>query len=243
MTTWSAPDTPSPSAILQDAERNSTIGQCDVALQQFVWFYENSLKYDEGQRGVRLSFALSAWHELGKRHAPAMEQFESHRDLAEARLRDGEGFNAFLDFTAFNELLGDDERTEAAFLWLREHRLEHAKQAFPVALPALVRLTNHSVCAEFLNPLEDGQRMLEAYSVTSGLASTEYEGEERAELQDFAEKMLINRAAILVGILAATGREKDARETVEFLGRAVSLPALSIALQVAAEGEIPAPYP
>src|SRR4051812_22582627 len=56
---------------LEDAEKFAREGKYQQALERHIWYHENALKYDQAQFGVRLSFALSDWAELGKVYPPA----------------------------------------------------------------------------------------------------------------------------------------------------------------------------
>ena len=45
--------------------------QYELALQKHVWFHEES-KSSSGMAGVRLSYAISNWVELGNKYPPAL---------------------------------------------------------------------------------------------------------------------------------------------------------------------------
>ena len=79
---WQPPEKPDPSTILREAERDMRAGRFEDALAKHVWYHENALKHDDGQTGVRRSFALADWLELGKKHAPALAKLEAYRQEA-----------------------------------------------------------------------------------------------------------------------------------------------------------------
>jgi len=54
-------------------------GQYKEALQRFIWFNEHALEYDESMTGVRLSFALGYWKELGDIYPPALKDKAAYR--------------------------------------------------------------------------------------------------------------------------------------------------------------------
>lgn len=69
-------------AALADASRFAAEGLYEQALERHVWYHENALKYSPAQFGVRLSFALSAWADLGEAYPEAMEALRIARDNA-----------------------------------------------------------------------------------------------------------------------------------------------------------------
>lgn len=72
---------------LDDAERFTREGNYEQALERHIWYHENALKYAPSQYGVRLSFALSDWVELGKSYPKALDALRHTRDEALATYR------------------------------------------------------------------------------------------------------------------------------------------------------------
>lgn len=70
------------SKALTDAQKFAKEGQYEKALERHVWYHENALKYDQAQYGVRLSFALAYWAELGKKYPKALDVLRKTRDKA-----------------------------------------------------------------------------------------------------------------------------------------------------------------
>src|SRR5262245_11064399 len=87
---WKPPENPDPSAILQEAASDTRNGNYKTALEKHVWYHENALKHDPAQYGVRLSFALMYWGELGQKYPPALERLRKFRDEAAEKARKGE---------------------------------------------------------------------------------------------------------------------------------------------------------
>jgi hypothetical protein len=86
------------------------------ALAEVVWFHENALRFDESYYGVRLSFALRDWMQLGKDYPPALEKLRAIRDEKEGELRAGERKrDTFHDVEAINRHLNEVGRTATLF--------------------------------------------------------------------------------------------------------------------------------
>ncbi|MEQ1823465.1 MAG: hypothetical protein ABL949_13225 [Fimbriimonadaceae bacterium] len=72
---------------LADAQQFKLAGNFEQALERHLWYHENALKYAPAHCGVRLSFALNAWAELGKVYKVALEALRLTRDNALATYR------------------------------------------------------------------------------------------------------------------------------------------------------------
>jgi len=133
--TWSpalAPDEkPDLQKILSDAKNLMEQGKYEDALQRHLWYFNHALEYDQGQTGVRLSFALSQWLELGRRYPKAKEALIEIRDRDTRILAEGKGYaNLFTDVQAINRELQDDDATYALFKKIREKDPQLAGQCY-----------------------------------------------------------------------------------------------------------------
>jgi hypothetical protein len=84
---WAPPANPDPDKILNGAQDDAQAGRYADALAKHVWFHENALKYQPALYGVRLSFALSYWAQLGDAYPPALEKLKSIRDETAKKVR------------------------------------------------------------------------------------------------------------------------------------------------------------
>jgi serine/threonine protein kinase/type II secretory pathway pseudopilin PulG len=101
-------------------------GQYEDALQRHLWYFNHALEYDQGQTGVRLSFALSEWVELGRRYPKAKLALLEIRDHETQLLANGQGYaSLFSDVHSINDYLGQNDATCALFkaIYLRDKKL------------------------------------------------------------------------------------------------------------------------
>lgn len=97
---------------LQETVQIAKEGKYEEALERHVWFHNNALAHQPSMTGVRLSFALMYWVELGRKYPPALEKLKEIRNQKEKTLADGEGsFELFHDVSGINKALKEDERT------------------------------------------------------------------------------------------------------------------------------------
>lgn len=243
---WTPPENPDPSVILQEAKADATAGKHEVALAKQIWYHENALKLDPGQTGVRLSFALSQWLELGESYPPALEKLIEIRDETEKKIRDENRlrirFEDFHDFTALNKILRQEERTVEVFKWLSEKNVEDAKTMYGISAAALIKHKEYELCGKYIDPEADVVRIGEGY--TSGLAMSKRFGKMH---QDFVDKKVVNDAATLVAILVKTDRIPEATEAADALKKLVTdaklLKKLERELDAAMNGTVPTPWP
>ena len=133
--TWSptlAPgEKPDLNKIWNDAKDLMERHQYEESLQRHLWYFNHALEYDQGQTGVRLSFALSQWVELGRRYPKAKQALIEIRDRDARRLVDGKGYaNLFTDAQAINRELQDEDATYALFKTIREKDPQLAGQCY-----------------------------------------------------------------------------------------------------------------
>ena len=74
---------------LDDAKSLADKGDYEAALAKHVWFHDNALAIRPSYYGVRLSFALSYWAELGEKYPKALETLRGIRDAKTAKLLAG----------------------------------------------------------------------------------------------------------------------------------------------------------
>ena len=100
----------------EDAKRFANEGLYDKALECHLWFHEHALEYEPAFYGVRLSFALSSWLELGKKYPPALTALMAVRDRSSTKLYHGDPCDdLFHDVVALNNILGADDATFTMF--------------------------------------------------------------------------------------------------------------------------------
>ena len=243
---WTPPENADPSAIMQEAAADSDAGHYEVALAKQVWYHENATKLQPAQSGVRLSFALSNWLELGEKYPPALEKLIEIRDRTEETIRDENRIRVrvedFQDFTAINKILRQEERTVEVFKWLSEASEEDARKMYGISKAALIKHQEYDLCGKYVDAEADVERIGESYAL--GLTMKNRFGKAH---HDFVEKKFVNDSATLVAILVKTDRVDEAKEAAKKLKGVVTDAKLSKKLKreldAALDGTVPAPWP
>jgi hypothetical protein len=208
-----------PHAVLTEARQLAARGDHAAALEKYLWFHRHVLEHDTSYAGVRLSFALSEWFELGEKYPPAREALLSVRDEAAAAVERGEGtFELFHDVASINRVLGEDEETVRLFREADRRYPELAQQCYHVAEPVLAAHGDYATCARYIPDLE---KRLEAigqlHRATLEIAETNPRlGSPEARLREYAQTRLAEQTGRLVAILEGVGRAADAERVREF---------------------------
>ena len=137
--TWSPGEKPDFQKILQTAQTLTSEGSYEEALQHFLWYF-NHTRNDPGQAGVRLSFALSDWVELGRRYPKAKKALTEIRDADARLLAEGKGyFQLFQEVSGINQYLEEEKLTLDLFATLESHDRQLAGKCYPIVQGLLVQ--------------------------------------------------------------------------------------------------------
>jgi len=114
---------------LDDTEAMQEQGKYEQALERHLWFHDHALEHDCSMAGVRLSFALADWKDLGDKYPPALTAMKKVRDEKTALLENGHGSYAlFLDVDSLNETLGEEGKTIELFRKLEREQHDLAEE-------------------------------------------------------------------------------------------------------------------
>ena len=119
---------------LNDTQTLVRDGKHEEALERFIWFHYHALEHQPSMYGVRLSFALSYWKQLGDVYPPALTALKITRDYKTDLFVQNKGNrNLFHDVMALNRTLGQDIKTVDLFRTLDIDQADLAKECWDVA--------------------------------------------------------------------------------------------------------------
>ena len=140
---------------LTEAHAAAQAGRHEEALSEYIWFHEHALAEDRALRGVRLSFALAFWKELGEAYQPAMKALLALRDRKVSILASGvDDWDLFKDASALNDTLGDQRNTHDLFKHINDQRPDFADHCIGVAMPSLVACGDFELARSFMEDPE-----------------------------------------------------------------------------------------
>ncbi len=96
-------------------------GERDEATDQFVWLWENMLRYEPAMVGVRLSFMVQDMKNLAAGYGPARLAFATLRDqMTPVLAAGGASRDQVVDWIHLNEVLGDEDTTISWYQSVRD---------------------------------------------------------------------------------------------------------------------------
>lgn len=239
---WNPPDSPDPHAILNEAVADTRAGRYSVALEKHVWFHANALKYEQGLAGVRLSFALSYWHDLALRFPPAMESLSAARDESESKfLANGFQFNQFHDLAALNRTLNVQHKTVDAFRNAHDSNPTAAKAVYHVAEPALIAAAEYELCGAYLEPEAQFKMAVRCFQLTQ-----QHEESRPSTVPApprTSKPRFIHTVATLISLLVINNRKPEAERVASLAREELDDNDLVQEIQNALDGTVPSPYP
>jgi tetratricopeptide (TPR) repeat protein len=205
----SAPDPPRDRAdeALQQAQDLADEGKYEEALQKHIWYHDHALEVNPDLHGVRLSFALSDWVELGEKYPRALDVLKNVRDQKSARLLAGEADRElFHDVESINDRLGASPATADLFKKIDAANPGFASSIYDLAEESLVEAGEYALAGKHLgDPAERFARIRSL--LTEHLALSEDE-----ITRTIAEEIFTERVSRLVTVLDKTGDRQRARE-------------------------------
>ncbi|MGA2281434.1 MAG: DUF4019 domain-containing protein [Verrucomicrobiota bacterium] len=242
--TWSptsAPgEKPDMSKILEEAKNLMAQDKYEEALQRHIWYHNHALEFDQGQTGVRLSFALADWIELGRHYPKAKQALIEIRDRDTQKLLNGKGyFNLFMDVHSINQYLGDDDATYALFKSIEQCEPQLAQQCYFVVENLLVQKGEYETCRKYMGDpqfrfdsirrtyeaeLQSGQRLADVQQRTKQQIAemNRQRGwtnrpafsppDTLAMMKKSAEDRFVGQVRQWIEILVATGHKSDAEK-------------------------------
>jgi hypothetical protein len=205
---WKPPKNPDPQVILNETLDDVRAKRYKMALAKHVWFFENALSIQPGMVGVRLSFALSYWKQLGEEYPPAMAKLRSIQDGLEKKANLGKDLsNTTPDLAAINRTLGEDERTTHTFEKIDKGNAESAKYAFIFVKDALIKSKKYALYGKYINTQDDFSRIKNTYNMNQGFAKDPRFGKDHAQ---YAKTTFQHDSVTLIAILAVNNRKSEA---------------------------------
>jgi hypothetical protein len=197
-------------------------GRFEEALERMVWFHHHALDYGPGMAGVRLSFALSDWKQLGDVYPPARAALVATRDTTLQQLLENPGESRhFQDLNGLNRVLGEESLILDVFAQLAAEHPEAAKNhwsspdrpgtATRLALEAkrldLLRAHGVDLLLEFDRERQQRESMIRAVERGDPRIA------ERAKQS--VDRRLVEQSLLLIEIGLALGQEANARTIQE----------------------------
>ena len=184
-------------------------------MREYLWFHEHVLEHEPSMYGVRLSFALAAWVELGQAYPEALATLKDVRDRKTNQLVAGGGSRElFHDVESINEYLEDERATYDLFLKLRAIDPALARECAGLAIPALVKTKDFALARIFI---EDPAAKVRKWSagLNEDIDDLAKEPPRDAPVQEAYVHIYAERVGLLLAVLNGVGEHAEAESVRE----------------------------
>jgi len=208
---WKPGENPDPSLILREAQADFKAERYADALAKHIWFHDHALDYDPSMYGVRLSFALSYWKDLGEAYPPALKRMIAIRDNKMDLLATGKGNrNLFHDVVGLNRTLDDGSKTVDLFRTLDQEHQELASQCWGIAKKVIIQAKEYDLVRKYMVSLvSELDDMQEIYNRNVDMYGGESFGE---EFKAFNEDHFVEETLTLIHLAMALDDTQSAQE-------------------------------
>jgi len=197
---------------LERARRFAEQGKYEEALREHIDFHDNILKTKPAMYGVRLSFALSDWIDLGQKYPKALTALKDIRDKKTTRLLKGEeNREIFHDVTSINDHLDEKHATAKLFQQIETNDSSFAKSIYYLAEDSLVAMKQYELARKCMGtPDEAFQRAKAQHDRGLEFVNGLPQRMQSAKKETF-DTIFANRVIRLLLILQNTGDEARAK--------------------------------
>jgi hypothetical protein len=145
-----------PTEVLDQARAAFNSRDFATALERYEYFFDHALDDDpDAMYGVRLSFCIDEWYQLGQLHPPAMARLGEKADEALVALEDTRDPERFQDYVSICVLLKRGDEPVQRFLDFHTADPDLAKQIVRFVWDELVADRRWSVCADYVTDSQD----------------------------------------------------------------------------------------
>ena len=199
------------SKYLNDTNNIAAKGNYKEALKRHIWFHNNALKYAPSMSGVRLSFALGYWKELGEKYPPAMKALKDIRNAKTKLVEDGKAsFEIFHDVSAINRTLDEKDKTFQLFLMVDKKYPAKAKKYWIIVDNDFIDAKRYDIVRKYIkNISERYDRLKMIYSISSKNFDNPKMG---PRYKKFCQQSFVKNVTRLIKVAVALGKEKEAKE-------------------------------
>ena len=202
---------PDPNKVFDEAKALRERGEYEQALQRHIWYHNHALEFRPSLTGVRLSFALADWIELGRRYPKARQALIEIRDSKTREIDQGRGHSElFSEISSLNSYLQAEEETSALFKRIHQKDPALAAQCIHYARDALVKSREYELCLKYIpNVQEDFERTRESWVDDKARAESSNNAQ---QFRQWADKRFVSEVSQLIEILAGAGRKAEAEK-------------------------------
>lgn len=203
---------PNPQEWLKQARQACSDGEFAKSLELYEYFFDNALAHSPSLTGVRLSYCLAYWADLGEQYPPALLRLEQRAQASLHQFEQTREPHWFHEFSAMCDSLNRPHEPIDRFVQLHATDPELAKRVVNMVWEGLIDEQRWDVCAVYIGyPAKRYRDALYKFDTTLAL-SRDRPMERAAELEGFAAEAYVYDVARLMLVLGETGHADAAAE-------------------------------
>lgn len=218
---------------LSEIRELTSSDQYELALSKMLWYFDNADKINPALVGVRNSFALGTWTDIGKKYPPAKTLQRYLASTLENKIVSSEqpDFKSILELNGINRQLGRDKQSIELFKWIDKHHPEQAQQVFPLFDKLLAENKEFSHFSKYLEPRKKFNQIQSIYLMS-------YKHDEK-EVRDSATSNFMRDVATIVAVLTKNERHEEALDIVKRAKLDLDSAEFDSTLEQALSGKLP----
>ena len=139
-----------PMIILEQAEQNHEMGNFNDALIGYLWFFDNSTKFDSSYKGAKLVRCLGNWYELTKAYKPAYENLLKKKIYLSKQLNTKPNTDDYLTFVKICNKFNTVKEAITLFKYFHETNKQFAKEIFNDIMENLLEANEFLLCENYI---------------------------------------------------------------------------------------------
>jgi hypothetical protein len=194
-----------PKEVLRQARQLVKSQQYAEALEKYIWFHDHALDFDRALVGVRLSYAIMEWVDLGEVYPPARRALEGVRNAKVESLAQGNcDAILFHDVASINRAFGQVERTRDLFKTIAAADHGIAEKCFSIALESLVQAKEFDLARSFM---PDPQKEIDRFAIRLKLARSARDSDSEEVLEKALVGIYVKKVSLILQVFLGVGED------------------------------------
>lgn len=153
-----------PGEVLSEARTAFKNNDYPTALEKYQWFYDNALDIDRSYYGVRLSYCLGEWAELGKEFPEAMESLINLKESTLLEFSISNSRQAFHEFASICKYLDCQKEVFEQFQKVHNTDKDLSEKIFRFIYEYCASNEMWEICREYIgNGYEQYKKAIEKF--------------------------------------------------------------------------------
>jgi len=153
-----------PGEVLSEARDAYAKKNYSLALEKYQWFYQNAIEIQESYYGVRLSYCLDEWAQLGDEYPEAKGALTKLKTTTLSEFKKTNSRRLFHEYSSISEYLKCKSEVLDEFLMIDSTNQEQASKLFSFVYEYCASNEMWDLCAKYLgNGYKQYQRTLEMF--------------------------------------------------------------------------------